>query len=165
MDKKRTIAEHYEIQLIIRRLAHQIAENHIDSGKIKLVGLNQRGKFVADLIQLELQSIVPNRLHDVSYLEISNSLIVNDLVLNSSEKNAVIILVDDVLNSGKTAFVACARIFEQGVLGLETAFLAERAHRVYPILANYVGISVATTLQDHVYFNNTETNQLELYLL
>ncbi len=165
MDKKRTIAEHNEIQLIIRRLAHQIAENHIDSDKIKLIGLNQRGKFVADSLYLELSSIIPNSLFPVDQIAVENFQINHELKLSQNEKEAVVILVDDVLNSGKTAFVACSRIFEQGVAGLETVFLAERSHRVFPILANYVGITVATTLQDHVYFDNTSKDNLELYLM
>jgi pyrimidine operon attenuation protein/uracil phosphoribosyltransferase len=165
MDKKRTIAEHNEIKLIIQRLAHQIAENHIDSDKIKLVGLNQRGKFVADSLYSELTNIISNSLFPVGHIDVEGNKVKIQSELSNTEKGAVIILVDDVLNSGKTAFVACSWIFEQGVAGLETVFLAERAHRVFPILANYVGITVATTIQDHVYFNNTSENNLELYLM
>lgn len=165
MDKKRIIAEHYEIQLIIRRLAHQIAENHIDSDKIKLIGLNERGKFVADQLYNELVKIIPSNLYSVGHLDVVNNQIQNSFEFDSDEKEAVVVLVDDVLNSGKTAFVACSWIFEQNVAGLETVFLAERSHRVFPILANYVGISVATTIQDHVYFNNQVDNNLELYLM
>jgi len=165
MDKKRTIAEHKEINLIIQRLAHQIAENHIDSDKIKLVGLNSRGKFVAESLYLELVKIIPNNVFEVGHLDIENYKIQNEFEFSDKEKEAVVILVDDVLNSGKTAFVACSWIFEQGVAGLENAFLAERAHRVFPILANYVGITVATTIQDHVYFDNSSKDNLELYLM
>ena len=101
----------------------------------------------------------------VDQIAVENFQINHELKLSQNEKEAVVILVDDVLNSGKTAFVACSRIFEQGVAGLETVFLAERSHRVFPILANYVGITVATTLQDHVYFDNTSKDNLELYLM
>jgi pyrimidine operon attenuation protein/uracil phosphoribosyltransferase len=165
MDTKRVMAEHAEIQLIIRRLAHQIAENHIDSGMIKLVGLNDRGKYVADQIFSELNTIISKSLHSVGHIEIINNQIVNTVELDETEKRAVLIVVDDVLNSGKTAFLACTKLFEQNVAGIETVFLAERAHRVYPILSNFVGITVATTLQDHVYFDNSDENNLMLYLM
>jgi pyrimidine operon attenuation protein/uracil phosphoribosyltransferase len=165
MDKKRIIAEHGEIQLIIRRLAHQIAENHIDSDKIKLIGLNERGRFVADELFNELVKILPTNLYPVGHIDVLNFEVKNAFEFNPTEKDAVVVLVDDVLNSGKTAFVACSWIFNHNVSGLETVFLAERSHRVFPILANYVGISVATTIQEHVYFNNQDKSHLELYLM
>jgi len=75
-----------------------------------------------------------------------------------------IIIVDDVVNSGYTAMKAVAYFFENGCSQIETAFLAQREHLNFPILANYVGLSIATTLKDHVYFDNSNPEQIQIYL-
>jgi pyrimidine operon attenuation protein/uracil phosphoribosyltransferase len=80
------------------------------------------------------------------------------------DSNTTVILIDDVLNTGNTAFKVLSSIYLLGVLKIETAFLAVREHLNFPILANYQGISIATTLQNHVEFDNSEINSLSVKL-
>jgi pyrimidine operon attenuation protein/uracil phosphoribosyltransferase len=68
------------------------------------------------------------------------------------------------VNSGFTAMKSIAHFFEMGCKQIETAFFAKREHLNYPVLANYVGLSIATTLKDHVYFDNSNSTQLQIYL-
>jgi len=56
-------------------------------------------------------------------------------------------------------------LYEHGFDTIRTAFLAEREHRNYPIKADFVGVSIATTLQEHVFFNNENPGDLQLYLI
>jgi pyrimidine operon attenuation protein/uracil phosphoribosyltransferase len=55
-------------------------------------------------------------------------------------------------------------IFAERPETIETAFLAKREHRNFPVKADYVGISLATTLQEHVYFDNSKSDKLKVYL-
>jgi len=79
-------------------------------------------------------------------------------------RDVTIVIVDDVVNSGYTAMKTVAYFFENGCNQIETAFLAQREHLNFPILANYVGLSIATTLKDHVYFDNSNSQQIQIYL-
>jgi pyrimidine operon attenuation protein/uracil phosphoribosyltransferase len=55
-------------------------------------------------------------------------------------------------------------LYDYGFKTIRTAFLAERNHRNYPISADFIGVSLATTLQEHVFFDNSDPGDLKLYL-
>jgi pyrimidine operon attenuation protein/uracil phosphoribosyltransferase len=76
-----------------------------------------------------------------------------------------VILIDDVIHSGGTAMQVLVDLYEHGFDTIRTAFLAEREHRNYPIRADFVGVSIATTLQEHVFFSNENPSDLQLYLI
>jgi pyrimidine operon attenuation protein/uracil phosphoribosyltransferase len=76
-----------------------------------------------------------------------------------------VIIIDDVIHSGGTAMQLLVDLYERGFDTIRTAFLAQREHRNYPIHANFVGVSIATTLQEHVWFNNEDPSDLQLYLI
>jgi pyrimidine operon attenuation protein/uracil phosphoribosyltransferase len=164
MNQQNRILKHSEILLRIERMSMEIGENHCDNGQLVLVGLNDRGYFVAELIR--------NYLNDIENVQVSGciKLEVNKIHEYDLEKmidfdsNTTVILIDDVLNTGNTAFKVLSSIYLLGVLKIETAFLAVREHLNFPILANYQGISIATTLQNHVEFDNSETNSLSVKL-
>ena len=65
-------------------------------------------------------------------------------------KNAYIILVDDVLNSGKTMQYALMKFLERPTKAIKTVALVDRTHRRYPIKADFVGLSLSTTLKERV---------------
>ena len=65
-------------------------------------------------------------------------------------KNKVIILVDDVLNSGKTLIFGAKPFLNAAIKCLTTAVLVDRGHNRYPIKADFVGLSLSTTLQEHI---------------
>ena len=67
-----------------------------------------------------------------------------------SLSNQVVVLVDDVLNTSKILMYSCQFLLTINLLKLNTVVLVERLHNSYPIKANYVGLSLATTLQNYV---------------
>lgn len=158
MSQKQIVLRNPEIRIIIRRIAFQIAENHTDHLELLLIGLNQRGYYLANLIKQELQGILPSLSLKLQALDMAL------LVEKPSFSAAHILIVDDVLNSGKTAFIAASACMHGQLVKLETAFLAVREHRNFPIAANYVGLSIATTLQEHVLFDNDNESDLRVYL-
>jgi pyrimidine operon attenuation protein / uracil phosphoribosyltransferase len=82
--------------------------------------------------------------------------------MNMADQN--IIVVDDVINTGETLMHVLQNIFSKKPRTIKTAFLAKREHRNYPVKADFVGISLATTLQEHVLFDNSNPAALEVCL-
>ncbi len=158
MNTKQIVLQDAEIRITIKRMVLQIAENHVDNTHLLLIGLNERGYFLAQLIQDSLSQVLPKLQVDLRALSMDSDL--EGLNVQSPH----IIIVDDVLNSGKTAFKAASACLNPDIVQLETAFLAVREHRNFPIDANYVGLSIATTLQDHVLFDNENPQDLRVYL-
>lgn len=163
MSEKQIIRNHDEILLVIKRLALEIAENHVESHQLYLVGLNERGFFLAKSLLDELTALLAASNIQSMRMDIQNNEFLAETQFQNIDKSALII-IDDVVNSGVTAMKTIAHFFEMGFPVIETAFLAQREHLNFPVLANYVGLSIATTLKDHVYFDNSDSNQLQLYL-
>ena len=163
MSEKQIILNHEDIQLLMKRLSLEIAENHVDEKPLCLVGLNERGYFIANEIFNNLKDILPNQVIETYQMSVSRT----ELHLSKGIANIqdiTVVIIDDVVNSGYTAMKTVAFFFEMGCTQIETAFLAQREHLNFPILANYVGLSIATTLKDHVYFDNTNPQQIQIYL-
>jgi pyrimidine operon attenuation protein/uracil phosphoribosyltransferase len=163
MSEKQIILNHEDIQLLMKRLSLEIAENHVNGKPLWLVGLNERGYFIANEILGNLKDILPNQQIETVQMSVSRT----ELKLASNINNlqdVTVVIIDDVVNSGYTAMKSVAYFFENGCNHIETAFLAQREHLNFPVLANYVGLSIATTLKDHVYFDNTNQQQIQIYL-
>jgi pyrimidine operon attenuation protein/uracil phosphoribosyltransferase len=79
-------------------------------------------------------------------------------------KKGYIVLVDDVINSGKTLQYSLLKFLEHATKAIKTVALVDRQHRRYPIKADYVGLSLSTTLQDRVEIDLSETDS-KAYLI
>jgi len=140
----------------IKRIAFQILENNYQEENLYILGINGGGAILAKRISDELEKI--SDLNPISLSVTidksspSNSTVKLSQNIENSE-SAVVLLVDDVLNSGKTMFYACKPLMEMNLKKIETAFLVNRAHRSFPISANYTGVEIATTIQEHINFN------------
>jgi pyrimidine operon attenuation protein/uracil phosphoribosyltransferase len=163
MSEKQIILNHEDIQLLIKRLSLEIAENHVNEKPLCLVGLNERGYFIAKEIFSNLKDILPNQTIVTNQMTVSRSELKLTNVIDNIQ-DVTVVIIDDVVNSGYTAMKTVAYFFENGCNQIETAFLAQREHLNFPILANYVGLSIATTLKDHVYFDNSNSQQIQIYL-
>ena len=158
MNTKQVVLRDSEIRITLKRMVLQIAENYVDVSDLLLIGLNERGSFLAKLIQTGLTETLPNLQVSFQQMDIKVDMPARDFGAQH------ILIVDDVLNSGKTAFIAAMSCMNANIKTMETAFLAVREHRSFTISANYVGLSIATTLQDHVLFDNENADDLNVYL-
>ena len=146
------ILSHDQIALKLDRIAWQILEQHYGEEKLVLAGLVDQGYQVAKKIQARLQE---NSDIDIKLLSIrldkKNPLTSSVKIENANlmDRSAVI-LVDDVLNSGITMAAALKEVLNHNPKSVKTAVLANRDHNKFPIQANYVGISLATTLKEHI---------------
>lgn len=159
LNKSSQILDREAIRSKIKRIAFQVLENNYKQEKLYIVGIKGGGAIFGQEIIKELHQI--SDLKPV-FIELSidkSTPETSEIILSSQiedSENAVIIIVDDVLNSGKTIFYALRPFISIKVKKIETAFLVNRAHRSFPISANYTGIELATTIQERINFTRSE---------
>ena len=148
------ILSHQEIQHKIRRIAYQIYEANVDEQEIVIAGIDGGGLNFAKKIQHVLKSITNANivLCKVS-MNKSNPLEsdVKTSIPPHDFMNKSIVLVDDVLNSGTTLIYGVHHFLKTPLKQLKTAVLVNRNHKKYPVKADYKGISLSTSLQEHVH--------------
>jgi pyrimidine operon attenuation protein / uracil phosphoribosyltransferase len=135
----------------LRRMAYEIIENNTEEKHLVLAGIRESGSVIARNIQKLLAEI-----SDVSTQLITVTLdkkMPAAVTLSKQENfdNKVIILIDDVASSGKTLLYALKPFIEFHPKAIETLVLVERSHKSFPVKPDYVGLSLATTLQEHIY--------------
>jgi pyrimidine operon attenuation protein / uracil phosphoribosyltransferase len=136
----------------MERMAYEIAEQMVDeSAPIILAGIKENGVVMARVLAKKILEISG---HSVEIIEVSlDKRHPGDVLINKaiSYDNTVIILVDDVTNSGKTILYALKPFLLFHPKKIQVLTLVERTHKAFPVKADYVGISMATTIQEHIY--------------
>lgn len=150
----------------LQRMAYEIVEQNIeDNSDLILAGIQENGVVLAHIIAAHLKDIYSGR---IKVIEISlNKRIPGEIVL-SEELNfddTVIILIDDVTNSGKTLLYALKPFLAYHPKKIQTLTLVERSHKLFPVTSDYVGISLASTLQEHIFVEVDGENVLGAYLV
>ena len=142
-----------EVVQRIQRIAFQIYEDNAQEPEIILAGIANKGFVFAKLLQAALEKIcpIPVRLYEIELDKDRpiNFKIVPELALNSLE-GKVIVLADDVLNSGKTLLYSLRPFLGTDMKKIRTALLVNRDHKRYPVEADFVGITLSTTLQERI---------------
>ena len=137
----------------LKRLAWQVYEKNVAEKEIIVVGISERGLILAKKLAAHIQEISKIKTK-VAHLDLDKDNPYNkEVALNLEVKeyaNKVVILVDDVLNSGKTLMYAAKHFLTTPIKRLAIMVLVDRNHNRYPIKADYVGLSLATTLQEHI---------------
>jgi len=147
------ILDSKQIQQKIKRLAIQILEHNLDAKEIIFTGLNNNGYNFAKKLHSAVNAYerVPCTLTSVR-LNPANP-IGDDIELGLPKADfagKTVIVVDDVANTGRTLFYAMKPLMEIIPKKIEIAVLVDRTHKSFPIHADYVGISLATTLKENI---------------
>jgi pyrimidine operon attenuation protein/uracil phosphoribosyltransferase len=154
--KATQILDEAQIKQRIRRIAYHIHENHYQEKDLVLAGIQESGFRLAELIKNELKQIATFHI-DTFALRIDKFAKVQPSVSSAQAMPAldgkVVILVDDVLNSGRTLAFALKPFLEKPVKKIEVAVLVNRAHKRYPVSVDYTGYELATTLSEHIEVN------------
>ena len=154
MSRKRVeILDHHKIEKIIKRISIQILENYISEAEIVLVGIDEQGYLLAKRLHDMLAS---NSEKDIRLFRLkldkqdplSHDYEFDGELSDLEDKN--IILVDDVLNSGKTLAYALRFLMRVNTKQIFSTVLIDRFHRRYPVRADFVGMTLSTTLQEHI---------------
>ena len=146
------ILNNQEIKHKITRIAYQIYETFVDEKEIVIAGIASNGFVFANKIATELEKI--STLKVVLCEVYINKQNVNAPITTSLSvdhyENKGLVLVDDVLNSGTTLIYGVKHFLEVPLKKLKTAVLIDRNHKKYPVKADFKGISLSTSLQEHV---------------
>lgn len=149
MNKKYILsAEKAEMKL--RRIAFQILEHNAQKEYLHIAGIKENGYMLALAIKKILQEISTFTV-ELSAIEMDKQHPIDckiDKKLDYTGK--IVLIVDDVVNSGKSMFHAIQPFLAQAPENIQTATLVERSYKTYPLHVNYVGVSLSTTLEDHI---------------
>ena len=146
------ILNHQEIEHKTRRIAYQIYETFVDEEEIVIAGIAKNGYIFAEKIAKTLQSIAPIKvlLCEVFIDKQNPTKTITTSISSDQYKNKGLILVDDVLNSGTTLVYGVRHFLEVPLKKFKTAVLVDRNHKKYPVKADFKGISLSTSLFEHV---------------
>ena len=150
--QKKKILENIQILNKIKRISLQIIESNLDSNKIIICGIEKNGALLAEKICKELDLISKKNIIFCS-MKINKSNPTEDIQLSidiNECKNQSVVIVDDVLNSGKTLTYALKHFLVIEIKSIKTAVLVNRSHKKFPISADFKGINLSSSLQNHV---------------
>jgi pyrimidine operon attenuation protein/uracil phosphoribosyltransferase len=137
----------------LRRLAYEILENNASEKELILAGIRDNGSVIARIIRQMLLDITGGGIEigliDISLDKRSPGAI--ELSGEGSFDGKVIILIDDVASSGKTLLYALKPFLEFHPRKIEALVLVGRTHKAFPVQPDYTGLSLSTTLQEHIY--------------
>lgn len=134
----------------IRRMAYEIYERNMDEKELILAGIFDRGIVLATLIAEVLKDIAPFKLRMIN-LNLDRRNPIEVIVSEEIDfANKVIIVIDDVANSGRTLLYSMKPLLNYLPKSLQTAVLVDRMHKAFPVFVNYVGHSLSTTLQENI---------------
>jgi len=156
---QKQILTHQEIINKIRRIAYQIYESNVDESELIIAGIKTNGFLLAKKIKEEL-----DRISDIKTIlcevVVDKKQPTEPIQTSLSEKeyaNKSIVLIDDVLNSGSTLIYGIKHFLNVPLKQFKTAVLVNRNHKKFPVKADFKGISLSTSLFEHVNVNLSQT--------
>lgn len=132
-------------------MAYEILEHNAEEKELILAGIRESGSAIARNIQrlLTEAGFSQTQLLTLSLdKKLPMEVKVNE---NAAFDDKVIIVVDDVANSGKTLLYALKPFLAFHPKKIQVLVLVERTHKAFPVKPDYVGLSIATTLQEHIF--------------
>ncbi len=161
------ILDNISIQQKINRLAHELIEDCHTEERVYIGGIVGNGALLAEKLKTAMGEVLKMKI-DSFIIDLNKDEPWKDpiqLSLPEEElKNAYIVLVDDVVNSGKTMQFALTKLLTFPTHAIKTVTLVDRTHRRFPIKADFVGLSLSTTLKERVEVDLSEGN-MKAYLV
>jgi len=151
----------------IRRIAYQIYEQNFDESVLIIAGINGEGYRFAELLVAELTQISSLTVYIAKVSVDKQATSQPDINIESEVdtfRNKNVVLCDDVLNTGKTLAYSLRPFLSIPLKKLQVAVIVDRNHPRYPILADYVGYSLSTTLNEHIQVMLSDEEKTGVYL-
>jgi len=168
---EKVVLRERDVRRALTRLAHEIAERNPGGRPVALVGVHRRGAFLArrlqDLLQELLDAHVPLGDLDIGFYRDDISSRADAPIVHASHidfdvTGRTVVIVDDVLFTGRTARAAIEALFDYGrPERVQLAVLADRGHRELPIRPDYVGKNLPTSRGEHVHVRVRELDGLD----
>jgi pyrimidine operon attenuation protein/uracil phosphoribosyltransferase len=154
--EKSLILDASQVKQKIRRMAYEMYEHNFKEKNIVVAGIEGQGYVLAKLLAKELESISPLQATLVKVSldksEPQQSEVTLDTDIKSIRKKCIV-LVDDVLNTGRTFAYGLKPFLDIEVKKIEIAVLVNRSHALFPVHPQYTGYKLSTTIRDHVEVN------------
>jgi pyrimidine operon attenuation protein / uracil phosphoribosyltransferase len=163
-DEKNYILNQSVVEKKLRRMALEIIEKNPDEQQIILAGINGSGNVLAKIVQQLLAELSSIQTELITISLDKNQPKEVSLSKTKDFNGKVIIIIDDVSNSGKTLLYALTPFLEYYPKKIQALVLVERSHNSFPVHPDYIGLTIATTLQEHIYVEVDENNVTGAYL-
>jgi pyrimidine operon attenuation protein/uracil phosphoribosyltransferase len=149
---KNIILTNQEIEHKIKRIAYQIYETFVDEDEIVIAGIASNGFIFAKKIAATLETISTLKISlcEVKVNKQNPDSEIQTSLTKEQYANKGLVLVDDVLSSGTTLIYAVRHFLNVPLKKFKTAVLVDRNHKKYPVKADFKGISLSTSLLEHV---------------
>lgn len=159
------VLNHKQVGQKITRMAFEIYERNLHSSGVVFAGITGMGMNLANLLAAELRSISPMKVEVVEVILDKSAVSKSEIELSDNPElsNKTIILVDDVLNTGKTLVYAMKPFLDQEIQKMEIAVLVNRSHGFFPVRPDYTGYELATTFSEHIRVDFSD-NQYSVHL-
>lgn len=161
------ILDDYQIRHKITRIAYEILENNLDDDEVFLAGINTNGERLARLILKELTHFSDKKF-TLASIKLNPAAPLDAPIVSSLDiqlyKDKPIVVIDDVANTGRTTFYAFKALMDVVPKKLEVAVLVDRKHKSFPVKVDYVGLTLATTIQEHIKANLMEGSNMSVEL-
>ncbi|HET8639980.1 MAG TPA: bifunctional pyr operon transcriptional regulator/uracil phosphoribosyltransferase PyrR [Solirubrobacterales bacterium] len=170
---EKVVLEHDDLKRTLRRIAHEIAEKNPDPESLAIVGIHTRGAFLAHRLHAVLAELTGTELPigaiDISFYrdDVGSQSPADQPVVHASQidfdlSGRTIVLVDDVLFTGRTVRAAIEALFDYGrPQRVQLAVLCDRGHRELPIRPDYVGKNLPTALGERVNVRLEESDDVD----
>jgi pyrimidine operon attenuation protein/uracil phosphoribosyltransferase len=168
MNKNRgtKVLDEVQVNQKIKRIAYEIYENNFKEKKLFIAGIEGGGYRLAEMIKFELDAISPLKssllkIHLDKSTPTRGELSIEGPI--EEVKNHVLLLVDDVQNTGRTFTYGMRPFLNIRVKKIEVAVLVNRDHMQFPVAPTYTGYELSTTLEEHIHVN-LEKGKKSVYL-
>lgn len=161
------ILSHQQVNNKIKRLAIEILEHNLDAKRLIFLGINNNGYGFAEL----LIDAMPKNSETVSLSRIllnpadplGNTISIEGIDIKDLKKSNIV-MVDDVANTGRTLFYALKPLMATLPAKVQIAVLVDRKHKFFPIVPDYVGLSLATTMRENIEVQISQKEKKAVYL-
>ena len=145
-----------QIRRILMRISYQVIEAFGDDDSLVVVGIPPRGIWVAQQVVEHLKGLSNLSCELIAYSEQDETTL-----FDVSGKK--VLLIDDIVSSGSTMMKTAGEISLAGAHTVKTACLVDRMHRKFPIHSDFTGLSLATTIQEHLSLNISPEPNITLH--
>jgi pyrimidine operon attenuation protein/uracil phosphoribosyltransferase len=153
MKNKTLILNRQDIRQKIKRMSYEILENNYDEKELVFIGISNNGLLLARQITEYIKTISDVHI-TLASVDINKAQpLSGEIELNikgDQLNNKVVILVDDVANSGKTLTYSMRPVLQYMPKKIQVAVLVDRKHKSFPVTPDYVGLSLSTTMKEHI---------------
>ena len=147
--KKQILTEEVALKKL-KRIALEVAERNFNEKELLLIGIKENGIVIAQIISKLMKAVFTGSITVVALSMNKKKPTIISIEKDIDVDGKTILLIDDVANSGRTMLYALKPLLEKHPKKIQTLALVERTHKTFPVDVNYVGLSVSTTLNEHI---------------